>query len=124
MYPSQEINGYNCSHAEQWFSNDSGCLGSMGEKSKTLLDAFDEAIGLDSDPMEWIETLRQLSGKSLRSFAKDCGTDHSQLANLMRRPSTSSNKWMKTLCLMRKESGLTGNQLFKLWEKIYLDDKD
>ena len=92
------------------------------EESQNLLAAFDEAIGFNAVPMEWIETLRQLSGKSLRGFAKACETTHGHLNNLRSRPSPDMNAWMRRLCLMRKESGLTWSQLGKLWDKTYLDD--
>ena len=93
-----------------------------GENKISLEEAFLEAIGEDPSDMKWIETLRQLSGKSLRQFAKDTGTSHGHLGNLMRRDSPGMVKWMTFLCKARKESGLTWNQLGKMWDKRYLDE--
>jgi hypothetical protein len=94
----------------------------MGRKKRQDQDELDTKLG-QSIMMQWIETLRQLSGKSLRSFARSCSTSHTTLTELINKDRPSSNRWMKTICLMRRESGLTGNQIFKLWDKLYLDDE-
>lgn len=96
----------------------------LEEENISLDEAFERALGVSSAArMDWIETLRRLSGKSLRGFAKDCDTSHGHLRNLMDRESRDHNLWMRRLCLMRRSSGLTWTQLGKMWDKIYLDDE-
>lgn len=123
LFPTQGKSEYNCSQVEQgYYIKFKGLC--VDDENKSLDDAFCEALGIELPPMQWIETLRQLSGQSLRAFARDCKTDHTQLNNLMKRESPSMNKWMRTLCLMRRASGLSWSRLGKLWDDIYLTDDE
>jgi hypothetical protein len=71
---------------------------------------------------EWIETLRRLSGKSMTTFARACGTTVQRVGNLRNRPEGDLHEWKRTECLMRREADISWSRLGKMWDQEYLGD--